>query len=448
MGEEIYTIQLFATKDSQEAEKVFSFFAEKELPVRIDKVGEWYKVRVGKFKDFVEAKNFYDTHGLSGYITQINYDSRRTIKEYGKEGNLGNLQEKELSVNNTQINKEVEVAFVEQQTLSENEINTYEKQEENEEVAENDTAHESTLDSNDTNTIGFSATKKNVSSNLISIHSKGNNMEFYFSWEFIVVFALVFVVFLTLKRKLNRNRNRKKIELSKPNQELSGEYRKKKHPQTEEKPLESEVVNKSKTQRGIKENSKTFVGKLLFANDLIIKGNLVSDKNIVIERIGSKASLKIEGCIKSPKMVELDSGVTVGSVSASVVHTIKGGDIPKIPKSSSAVGASIKAKGDLVLPDGLQISGGIDIKGNLKIGKQSKILGNVKAKSIKIGDGTFISGTVESQEETVIGDKVIIGSSPGSTKINASLVRMGLNSVILGSINSKVIVENSLSFKN
>jgi hypothetical protein len=77
----VYVIQLFATKSEEEALKLFKSLKMEGLPVRIDKVDEWYKIRIGNFGNYGKAKEAFLDYNLEnkGYITFIDYEPSRTI---------------------------------------------------------------------------------------------------------------------------------------------------------------------------------------------------------------------------------------------------------------------------------------------------------------------------------------------------------------------------------
>jgi hypothetical protein len=76
----VYVIQLFATKSEEEALKLFKSLKMEGLPVRIDKVDDWYKIRIGNFENYGKAKKAFLDYNLDkGYITFIDYEPSRTI---------------------------------------------------------------------------------------------------------------------------------------------------------------------------------------------------------------------------------------------------------------------------------------------------------------------------------------------------------------------------------
>lgn len=119
-------------------------------------------------------------------------------------------------------------------------------------------------------------------------------------------------------------------------------------------------------------------------------------------------------------------------------ETIKKEDIipfpAKLEGEAFTVGDNVTAiVGDLEIPSGTVVTEALVVKGNLKIGQDCQLLGNVKAlKDIIIGSNTTIAGNVVSGSRVVVGpDSTIQGSleSSGDVEIyQNAIIEGGLRS--------------------
>jgi predicted acyltransferase (DUF342 family) len=167
-----------------------------------------------------------------------------------------------------------------------------------------------------------------------------------------------------------------------------------------------------------------------------INGNIGSKDAVVI---GNNSTLK--GTIKAEKYVKLGKNIKSGKIVAPVVHTIRNEEIPNVPQTETPIAGGIRSGGDLELSDGLLIQGNVEVNGNLKIGKKSKIFGNVMAKRVLIDEGTFISGKISIHQDVELKDAVIVGTAPGKGEIIAGgTVKIGNSVAVFGKIDAKQIV--------
>ena len=83
----------------------------------------------------------------------------------------------------------------------------------------------------------------------------------------------------------------------------------------------------------------------------------------------------------------------------------------------------------------------MEVNGNLKIGKKSKILGNVMARRVIIDEGTFVSGKVSAHQDVELKDAVIVGAAPGKGGVMAGgTVKIGGSVAVFGNVDAKQIV--------
>lgn len=447
-----YVLQIIATKSKDEAVRVFESLKKKNLPVRIDRVNNWYKVRIGNFKSYGEAKRFVLKHNLEGkgYISLINYEPRRTVL-------ASNLEKKKKStqiIDNTTSESFDEVSNSKKNSLKEG--NSYQSINYTTPVKEvNYLDNLKTINRESQN----KEEKSNGTLHIYKIAKLNTKKEGRMNFEVIAVLLVFLVIFLIVIRYLIRKlREKTHIENETVNHQMEDKSIKyseenEKYSETELESLETEgnmeiqetpqiknPVEEDKFQEAKFTQEKGGIlvsyGKLVIGESTSITGDVVSKDSVVVEN-----SSRITGSITAEKYVKLEKNVKTGKIVAPIVHTIRNEELPKIPETEVPVSGGLKSNGDLELSDGLLIQGSVEVGGNLKIGKNSKILGNVSAKNVVVDEGTFIYGKISSLQDVEIRNKVIVGSGPGKGGIKAGgTVKLGSSAVILGNIDAKEIV--------
>lgn len=442
----VYIFQVKATKSKEEALKTFESLKKKELPVRIDKVNQWYKVRIGNFKSYEEAKKFILSHGIdrNGYITLIDYDPSRTIVSYRK--SIEKKEEK-IELNPTPTEKVTQNEISNSGTVTSNRaVSSYSKK----------TNH---ILSSSANSTKFSnRTEEGISKSEISsstanftkktyqnIEKKGirelhiserkeDGMDF---WSIIFLVSLL-IVFLIITRFLFRKFKKRENQVQPVGKTVNRNLVKEdSRDMKKEKSIEKPKAKK-KTQEVSTQNAGSIVshGKLIIGESTSISGKVVSKDALIIDK-----NSVIKGEVIAEKYVKLGKNVRTGKIVSPIVHTIRDGELPKIPESEIPIAGGLKSNGDLELSDGLSIQGNVEVGGNLKIGKNSKIVGNVSAKSVVVDEGTFIYGKITSLEDVEIKNKVIVGSGPGKGGITAGgRVSLGSSVAVFGSIDAKEVI--------
>ncbi|SMO67285.1 Polymer-forming protein [Balnearium lithotrophicum] len=452
-----YVLQIIATKSKDEAVRVFESLKKKNLPVRIDKVNDWYKVRIGNFKSYEEAKKFVLKHNLEGkgYISLINYEPRRTVL-------ASNLEKKNLEKKKKLI-----------QTIDNITSESFDKVSNSKETSlKKENSYQSTNYTTLIKKVDYlgnlkainreSQNKEEKSNGTLHIHKITNlntKKEGRMNFEVIAVLLVFLIVFLIIIRYLIKKlREKTHIEDETVSHQMEDESienseENEKYDEIELKNLETEdsreiqetlqiknPVEEEKFQETKFTHEKGGIlvsyGKLVIGESTSITGDVVSKDSVIVEN-----NSRITGSITAEKYVKLEKNVKTGKILAPIVHTIRDEELPKIPETEVPVSGGLKSNGDLELSDGLLIQGSVEVGGNLKIGKNSKILGNVSAKNVVVDEGTFIYGKISSLQDVEIRNRVIVGSGPGKGGIKAGgRVKLGSSVVILGNIDAKEIV--------
>jgi predicted acyltransferase (DUF342 family) len=432
-GEEmkVYVIQLFATKSEEEALKLFKSLKTKGLPVRIDKVNDWYKIRIGNFKSYEEAKKAFLNYNLEnkGYITFIDYEPSRTILR----------SEEQVSKDESSNQNSVQVTTSDQcrKTYDDKDSTSFEEENFSKKSAfeyENLNKTEKAVNVYDEPTHQQVAEKK-VKTTFMSGERKEEGMDF---WGIVPLLILV-VLFILIVRLVLRIRRKDNSEVKVTKKAVA-----KKLPKEESKEMKREkekvgrVTDADRKQPVSLEEKGSILsyGKLVIGESAFINGN-ISSKDAVI--VGDNSTLK--GTVKAEKYVKLGKNVKSGKITAPIVHTIRNEEVPKVPQTETPVAGGIKSAGDLELSDGLLIQGNVEVDGSLKIGKKSKILGNVMAKRVIVDEGTFISGKVSAHQDVELKDAVIVGTAPGKGEVRAGgTVKIGSSVAVFGNVDAKQIV--------
>ncbi len=430
----VYVIQLFATKSEEEALKLFKSLKSKGLPVRIDKVNDWYKIRIGNFKSYEEAKKAFLDYNLEnkGYITFIDYEPSRTILR------------SEEGVNNDKSSNQTALQI----TTSEQYKRTYDDKDstsfEEEKFSENSTSEYENLNKTEKTLSVFDepthkrVAEKKVGTTFITGERKEEGMNF---WSIVPLLILVVLFLLIVKLILRRMKKGNDSEVKATMQTVT-----KKLPKEENKEMKREKekekvgkvtdVEKKQPISFEEKGSILSYGKLVIGESAFLNGN-VSSKDAII--VGDNSTLK--GTIRAEKYVKLGKNVKSGKIMAPIVHTIRNEEVPKVPQAETPIAGGIKSSGDLELSDGLLIQGNVEVDGNLKIGKKSKIFGNVVAKRVIIDEGTFISGKVSVHQDVELKNGVIVGTAPGKGEVVAGgTVKIGSSVAVFGNVNAKQVV--------
>ncbi|RUM90253.1 MAG: hypothetical protein DSZ26_03525 [Thermovibrio sp.] len=444
-----YVLQIIATKSKDDAVRIFESLKKKNLPVRIDKVNNWYKVRIGNFKSYGEAKRFILKHNLEGkgYISLINYEPRRTVL-------ASNLEKRKKSTQT--IDNITSESF---DKVNNSKKNSFKK----------GNSYQSINYTTPINYLGNlksvnrkSQTKEEKSNGTLHIHKiakLNTKKEGRMNSEVIAVLLVFLIIFLMIIRYLIKKlREKTHIENETVSHQMEDESIKdseetEKYSETELESLETESNTEIREVPQIKnpiEEEKVLeakftqekggilvsYGKLVIGESTSITGDVVSKDSVIVEN-----NSRITGSITAEKYVKLEKNVKTGKILAPIVHTIRDEELPKVPETEVPVSGGLKSNGDLELSDGLLIQGSVEVGGNLKIGKNSKILGNVSAKNVVVDEGTFIYGKISSLQDVKIRNKVIVGSGPGKGGIKAGgTVKLGSSVVVLGNIDAKEIV--------
>ena len=428
----VYVIQLFATKSEEEALKLFKSLKTKGLPVRIDKVNDWYKLRIGNFKTYKEAKRAFLDYNLEnkGYITFIDYEPSRTIlrSEEVSDGESHNQTVAQVT-NLEQTYDEETSAFPEEKESSQN--STLEQESLNKTAKSKDVY----VGPSSQQVAKKQVVEKKAKTTLILRERKEEGMDF---WGIVPLLILV-VLFILIVRLVLRIRRKDNSEVKVTKKAVA-----KKLPKEESKEMKREkekvgrVTDADRKQPVSLEEKGSILsyGKLVIGESAFINGN-ISSKDAVI--VGDNSTLK--GTVKAEKYVKLGKNVKSGKITAPIVHTIRNEEVPKVPQTETPVAGGIKSAGDLELSDGLLIQGNVEVDGSLKIGKKSKILGNVMAKRVIVDEGTFISGKVSAHQDVELKDAVIVGTAPGKGEVRAGgTVKIGSSVAVFGNVDAKQIV--------
>jgi predicted acyltransferase (DUF342 family) len=431
----VYVIQLFATKSEEEALKLFKSLKMEGLPVRIDKVDEWYKIRIGNFGNYGKAKEAFLDYNLEnkGYITFIDYEPSRTILRSEEKVNDGEFLNQTTG----------QVTTSEQCRETYDDKNPTPSEEENfrrksivEYESLNKTVKTAEVHSKPANQ---QIAEKKVKTVFISGKRKEEGMNF---WGIVPLLILVVLFLLIVKLISKKMRKKSDSEVNAVMQTAA------KKPFKEENKEMKREKKKEVSARGTTDAEKKqpvpfeeggsilSYGKLVIGESAFINGN-ISSKDAVV--IGNNSTLK--GTIKAEKYVKLGKNIKSGKIAAPVVHTIRNEEIPKVPQAETPIAGGIKSSGDLELSDGLLIQGNVEVDGNLKIGKKSKIFGNVMAKRVIVDEGTFISGRISTHQDVELKDAVIVGTAPGKGEVIAGgTVKIGNSVAVFGNVEAKQIV--------
>ena len=283
--------------------------------------------------------------------------------------------------------------------------------------------------------------EKKAKTTLILRERKEEGMDF---WGIVPLLILVVVFLLIMRLILRKIRRKDNPEVQVTKQTVARRLPKEEDKEMkEEKEKEKEKtvpITTSEERRQItsseKKGSILSYGKLVIGEAASISGD-VNSKDAVV--IGDNAILK--GTIKAEKYVKLGKNVKSGKITAPIVHTIRNEEIPKVPQTETPIAGGIKSSGDLELSDGLLIQGNVEVDGSLKIGKKSKILGNVMAKRVIVDEGTFISGKVSAHQDVELKDAVIVGTAPGKGEVRAGVtVKICSSVAVFGNVDAKQIV--------
>jgi predicted acyltransferase (DUF342 family) len=435
-GEEmkVYVIQLFATKSEEEALKLFKSLKSKGLPVRIDKVNDWYKIRIGNFKSYEEAKKAFLDYNLEnkGYITFIDYEPSRTILK------------SEERVNNDESSNQT----VLQITTSEQYKRTYDDRDstsfEEEKFSENSTSEYESLNKTEKAVSVFDepthkqVAEKKERTTFITGERKEEGMNFWGIVPLLILVVLfMLIVKLILRRMKKGNNSEVKATMQSATKKLPKEENKEmKREKEKEKAGRVTDVGKKQPVSFEEKGSILSYGKLVIGESAFLNGNINSKDAIIV---GDNSTLK--GTVKAEKYVKLGKNVKSGKITAPIVHTIRNEEVPKVPQTETPIAGGIKSSGDLELSDGLLIQGNVEVDGNLKIGKKSKIFGNVVAKRVIIDEGTFISGKVSAHQDVELKNGVIVGTAPGKGEVIAGgTVKIGSSVAVFGNVDAKQIV--------
>ncbi len=426
----VYVIQLFATKSEEEALKLFKSLKTKGLPVRIDKVNEWYKIRIGNFKSYREAKKTFLDYNLEnkGYITFIDYEPSRTILS------------SEEKVNNDESYNQTAVQVTDsEQSYEENFTSSGE--EKFSEKSSSESKYESLNKTEEA--VSFSepvhqqVAEKRVRVTPMSGERKEEGMDI---WGIVPLLILVVLFILIVKLVLRiRRKDKSEVRAMKDDASkklLKEESKEMKREKEKEKTGQPADAGRKQTVSSEEKGSIVSYGKLVIGESAFINGS-ISSKDAVV--IGDNSTLK--GTVKAEKYVKLGKNVKSGKIIAPIVHTIRSEEVPRVPQTETPVAGGIKSSGDLELSDGLLIQGNVEVNGNLKIGKKSKILGNVMARRVIIDEGTFVSGKVSAHQDVELKDAVIVGAAPGKGGVMAGgTVKIGGSVAVFGNVDAKQIV--------
>jgi len=378
----VYVIQLLATRSQEGALQSFEAFKEKGLPVRVDKVNGWFKVRIGNFKTYAEAKQkFLELQPGAGYITLIDYDPSVTILPPPVK------PQPAVEVN---IEGESPLARFMQSAVEE----VYGSRNSPGKV------HTTAL-------VNSSAKLGNKPTHLKEEEMSVGNLLFW-----LVALALLAIIIVAAVKSYR----------GEPSQEEIAETP---HP---EEPEEGESAQQEK-------GTIFSSGKLIVGESAVVNGDVVCEGAVVV-----KDGAVLKGTVKAGKYVKLGKNIKSGSITAPIVHTISKEEVPSVPQTESAVGG-IKSDGDLELSDGLLVQGAIEVTGSLKLGKKNKVIGDITAKKLIVEEGTFISGKVNVSEDVELKNGVIIGSGPGKGAVVAGgTVKIGNSVAVFGNIEAKQVV--------
>lgn len=430
---EVYVIQLFATKSEEEALKLFKSLKTEGFPVRVDKVNDWYKIRIGNFKSYEEAKKAFLDYSLEnkGYITFIDYEPSRTILRSEEKVNNGKSSNQTVAqiTNPEQSYDDENFTSSREENSSEKFISEYESLNKTVETAE---VH--------SKPIHQQITEKSVNKTaLISGERKEEGMDF----GGIITLLIPVILFLLIVKLVSKRIGKKdNSEIKTKKQAVA-----RKLPKEESKEMKGEKEKKKAariTTDAERKQSVSFeergsilsYGKLVIGESAFINGS-ISSKDAVV--IGDNSTLK--GTVKAEKYVKLGKNIKSGKITAPIVHTIRNEEVPRVPQTETPVAGGIKSGGDLELSEGLLIQGNVEVDGNLKIGKKSKIFGNVIAKRVVIDEGTFVSGKVSAHQDVELKDAVIVGTAPGKGEVIAGgTVKIGSSVAVFGNLDAKQIV--------
>ena len=426
----VYVIQLFATKSEEEALRLFKSLKKEGLPVRIDKVNEWYKIRIGNFKSYREAKKTFLDYNLEnkGYITFIDYEPSRTILS------------SEEKVNNDESYNQTAVQVTDSEQSYEENFTSFGEGN----FSEKSTSEPKYESLNKTEkAVGFSGpvhqqvAEKRVKVTPISGERKEEGMDI---WSIVPLLILV-VLFILIVKIVLRIRRKDKSEVRAMKDDASRklpkeESKEMKREKEKEKTGQPADAGRKQTVSSEEKGSIVSYGKLVIGESAFINGS-ISSKDAVV--IGDNSTLK--GTVKAEKYVKLGKNVKSGKIIAPIVHTIRSEEVPRVPQIETPVAGGIKSSGDLELSDGLLIQGNVEVNGNLKIGKKSKILGNVMARRVIIDEGTFVSGKVSAHQDVELKDAVIVGAAPGKGGVMAGgTVKIGGSVAVFGNVDARQIV--------
>ena len=432
----VYVIQLFATKSEEEALKLFKSLKMEGLPVRIDKVDDWYKIRIGNFENYGKAKEAFLDYNLEnkGYITFIDYEPSRTI-----------LRSEEKVNNDEFFNQTTEQILTSEQrgetyddrnsTLSEEEnlhrksISEYKGLNKTEETTE---VHSKRKPTNQ------QIAEKKVKRVLISGKRKEEGMDFWSVIPLLILVVLFLLIVKLISKKMRKKSNFKVNSTMQTAAKKSFKEERKEMKREKKKEVSTGGTTDAEKKQPVpsEEGSILSYGKLIIGESASINGNINSKDAVVI---GNNSTLK--GTIKAEKYVKLGKNIKSGKIVAPIVHTIRNEEIPKVPQTETPIAGGIKSGGDLELSDGLLIQGNVEVDGNLKIGKKSKIFGNVVAKRVIIEEGTFISGKISAHQDVELKDAVIVGTAPGKGEVIAGgTVKIGNSVAVFGNVDARQIV--------
>jgi len=431
----VYVIQLFATKSEEEALKLFKSLKSKGLPVRIDKVNDWYKIRIGNFKSYEEAKKAFLDYNLEnkGYITFIDYEPSRTILK------------SEERVNNDESSNQT----VLQITTSEQYKRTYDDRDstsfEEEKFSENSTSEYESLNKTvktaevHSKPANQQIAEKKVKTVFISGKRKEEGMNFWGIVPLLILVVLSLLIVKLISKKMRKKSNFKVNSTMQTTAKKSFKEERKEMKREKKKEVSTGGTTDAEKKQPVpfeEGGSILSYGKLVIGESAFINGN-ISSKDAVV--IGNNSTLK--GTIKAEKYVKLGKNIKSGKIVAPIVHTIRNEEIPKVPQTETPIAGGIKSGGDLELSDGLLIQGNVEVDGNLKIGKKSKIFGNVVAKRVIIEEGTFISGKISTHQDVELKDAVIVGTAPGKGEVIAGgTVKIGNSVAVFGNVDARQIV--------
>jgi len=420
----VYVIQLLATKSQEEAVKLFKSLKAKGLPARIDKVNGWYKVRIGNFKSYGEAKKVFLEYNFKGkgYVTFIDYEPSRTILSSEEKVDDSKLFNQAADSEQLYTNETFNASESEIENSFENRVSEYKsvnKTEKSIASIQNETFRQQIIEK-----------KAKVSST--TEERREGRMDFWVTTVPLLILIILFLLIVKLILKISKKKNSHGIAAEKLPREESKEMKAEKdkvvHAPTD--------AGKKQTTPSEEKGSILSYGKLIIGASSSINGN-ISSKDAVI--VGDNSTLK--GTVKAEKYVKLGKNVKSGKIMAPIVHTIRNEEVPKVPQAETPIAGGIKSGGDLELSEGLLIQGNVEVDGSLKIGKKSKIFGNIAAKKVTVDEGTFISGRVSAHQDVVLKNGVIVGTAPGKGGVVAGgTVKLGSSVAVFGNVDAKQVI--------